>query len=65
MFNLLMRLLGLWGFVDALFMLINPSGWSSFWQRRLSALSKKGFLTRALGAFEFVACLWLLKKTRS
>jgi hypothetical protein len=65
MFYLLMRFLGFWGIFDALWLIVNPRSWNNFWQKRLQAISDKGFFSTALAVGEFFASLWLLKKTRS
>lgn len=65
MFYLLMRLLGFWGILDAIWLAVSPHSWNGFWRKRLEQMSDKGFLPRAIAIGEFIASLWLLKKPRS
>lgn len=64
MFNLILRFLGLWGLVDALWMTTNSSAWSNFWQGRIVAIGANRNASRGLAIFQACFCLWLLSKTR-
>jgi len=64
MFRLLMRLLGLWGILDALWLAINPQAWSNFWQRQLKLASEKRALPRVLAVLQFLVSSWLFGRLR-
>jgi len=64
MFYLLMRLLGFWGIIDAIWLAINPQTWNRFWQNRLLQMTNRGFLSRAIAVGELLASIWLIRKTR-
>ncbi len=64
MFKLLIRLLGLWGIVDALWLAFNPNAWSNFWQRQLKLAAEKQALPRILAVMQFLVSSWLFGKLR-
>ncbi len=65
MLNLVVRFLGVWGIMDAFFLVSSPRRWARFWRRTINGLSKQPFLPGILAIFQIAACLWMLNKTRT
>ena len=64
MLNLVVRFLGVWGILDAFFLVGNPRRWARFWRRTINGLSKQPIVPGILAIFQIAACLWVLNKTR-
>lgn len=64
MLNMLLKLLAVWGMVDALWITTNPRAWSDFWQGRVSAIGDSQNLSRGMALLQLSFCLWLFNKAR-
>ncbi len=62
---LLLRVLGLWGLADSLWLALAPASWARFWGRWLSRAGSGGIFPRGLAALEFVLSLALVLGGRS
>ena len=57
---LLLRVLGLWGLADSLWLALAPVSWARFWTRWLDRAGKGGTFPRGLAALEFALSLALV-----
>jgi len=57
---LLLRVLGLWGLADSLWLALAPTSWSRFWARWLDRAGAGGAFPRVLAALEFALSLALV-----
>jgi hypothetical protein len=58
--NLLVRLLGVLGIADSLWLTLDPEGWARFWGKGVNVIKSDSKLRKAVAALEFACCLKLL-----
>jgi hypothetical protein len=65
MLNLVVRFFGVWGILDAFWLVSNPRRWARFWRRTVNGLSKEPVLPGVIAILQIALCLWMLHKTRA
>ena len=60
--GLLLRLVCLWGFLDALLLGTRPKAWGKFWKKGVLAISETPQLPKLLATVQFAICFWILDK---
>ncbi len=58
--DVLLKLIGLWGLGDAVWLAVNPQGWSRFWGRWIARAGEGGSLRWALAGAEGLISLALV-----
>lgn len=59
----LLKVVGVWGVADALWIALDPAGWSRFWGGFIARTGRGGVLARALAAAELAFSLYLVLRT--
>ena len=57
---LLLRVLGLWGLADSLWLALAPASWARFWTRWLDRAGRGGAFPSGLAVLEFALSLALV-----
>ena len=60
----LVRLCGIWGVADSIWLAANPTAWARFWERVIAAISSTRALATACAVVQVLICVWLLQKSR-
>jgi hypothetical protein len=60
MMLLILRVLGLWGIADSVWLALAPAGWARFWGRWLERAAVGGAFPRGLAAAELALSLALV-----
>ena len=58
--ELLLKLLALWGIVDAIWMAVDPGDWGQFWGRFIGIIGRGGIPARLLALLQGGFSLYLL-----
>ncbi len=59
--NALLKVFGIWGLIDSLWLAISPASWARFWGAWITRLGEGGISPRALALVEILASLVLLR----
>ncbi|WP_040668654.1 hypothetical protein [Nitrolancea hollandica] len=60
-----LKVFGIWGLIDGLWLAISPASWSRFWGGWIARLGEGGTAPRALALVEILASLVLLRRRPS
>jgi hypothetical protein len=60
----LLRLVGLWGLADGLWMAVAPARWSGFWGYWVGRIGQGGLLPRAVATAQIAISAYLLMRER-